>query len=433
MFLSPGEKLRQIREELDVTQEQFSFEKLSRRSISNIEIGKKIMNPYTANIIVERVHDLKRQLKISTEKNITTEYLLEDIDAQARKEIKKIINALSKQNNEVQIKEKIKRAENIIRCFKVDETLVIELNNSAKEHYIKVYNLSEALKYILNNLKIYLFKKDEYNALLMKEDLIKVYYLMGYYDNVAIEAQDIEMNYNIKCISQYKNICYNAALAYYYLRKYDISLNWLEKINENEINKCRQLQILELKANILSKKKRYEEAEEIYYFIVKEASENSLYELKSNNYSNIADVYREKNNKEKAFEYINKALKVKATNYRTIMNVNYNAFLIAVKYMDNNNLHKYFEQALKYATFLKKIDIQLKLFTNYLIYCINGKLNSKVEYIMSLINSDKYIKLDEGVLSMTAEAYLDNKDSEVLKNGLNHLKISGNYENNIFE
>ena len=420
IFLSPGEKLRQARFELDITQEQLACEKLSRRAISTIESGSRKLNYFAANIIVQRVNELQKQLRQALDYDFTVDYLMEDIETQVTKEIEHIIEKLSNNKNEQICDELIKRAERIGKEYSVNEDLMIKINNLAIEFNLKTYNLNNALYFTNKNLKIFYSRKDDLNAFFMQCHQTRIYSLLEDYKSVISLSRTIDINDEIKKRKEYLSVCYNTALAYYYLNNYRDSMFWLEKIKQNELPISRKLDILNLKSNILGRQALYEESEKYSLYIAKEARENSLYDLEANSYSNISEVYRLKNESSKALEYINKALELNIQNYTFSMNIYRNALLVNLMCNLDSNIKKYFEEAFKYSTILKRKKVQFQLLNIYLKYCCEKKNKNEVKNILELLQKSEYNEIDTGVLALTAKAFMLN-DEDVYKMGLKFL------------
>ena len=418
IFLSPGEKLKQARFELDITQEQLSCEKLSRRAISTIESGMRKLNYSTANIIVERINELQKQLRQALDYDFTVDYLMEDIETQVTKEIEHIIERLSNQKNEQTCDEMIKRADRISKEYSVNPDLMIKVNNLAIEFYFKTYDFDNALYFTNKNIKRYLIKKDELNTFLLQCCQSGINISLEDYKAVISIARSLDINEDIKRKKEYSVICYNTALAYYYLNDFKTSMDWLEKINQNELPFSKKLEIKNLIGTILIKQTKFEEAEKNYNQIIKEAKENHIYDLVANSYSNIAEIYRLKNDNEKALEYINNALEIKCETYTFLMNIFRNALLISIECgLNQNDISRYFENALKFSTILKRKKVQFQLLNIYLKYCCENSYDNGVKYIINLLEKSEYNDIDTGVLYLTSIAYLNNYN-DVCKSGI---------------
>lgn len=421
IFLSPGEKLKQARFELNITQEQLSNEKLSRRAISNIESGIRKLNYSTANIIVERINELQKQLRQALDNDFTVEYLMEDVETQVTKEIERIIAELSNSKNEHICDELIKKAEAISKQYTVNEDLIINVNNLAIDFYLKTYNLDNALYFTNKNLKLFYARKDELNAFIMHCYQTRIYTLLEEYKNVISIARAINMNNDIKKQKEYINVCFNTALAYYFLNNFDKSIEWIRKINQNELTPRKKLNIMNLIGINLIKQSKFEEAEKNYILIIEEAKNSCLRDIEANSYSNLAEIYRLRNDNKKALEYINKALEIKVENYTYSMNINRNALLINIDCnTDKKAIKRYFEEAISCSTILKRKKVQFQLFNIYLKYCCTTNNKEEVNYILNLLHESNYKDIDTGVLLLTGTAFL-NKDTDIYLLGVEFI------------
>ena len=420
IFLSPGEKLKQARYELDITQEQLSCEKLSRRAISTIESGMRKLNYSTANIIVERIKELQKQLRQALDYDFTVDYLMEDIETQVTKEIEHIIERLSNQKNKKICDELIKRAEIINKDYTVSDDLMIKVNNFAIDFYLKSYNLDNALYFTNKNLKLFYARKDELNAFLMQYYQTRIYYNQEDYKSVISVSRIVDLNDKMKNQIEYQYICYNTASSYCSLNDLQKSIEWIERINIDKFPINKKPYVVNLIGAILIKQKEYEKAEEKYNLIVKESRENCFYDWEANSYSSIAEIYRLKKDNDKALKYINKALEINIENYTILMNVNRNALLVNLMCNLDDNIKKYFEEAFKYATILKRKKVQFQLLNIYLRYCCKNNYDKEVVYILSLLKKEEYNDLDTGVLSLTAKAFLA-KNEDIFNTGIEFI------------
>ena len=421
IFLSPGEKLKQARFELDITQEQLSCEKLSRRAISTIESGIRKLNYSTANIIVERINELQKQLRQALDYDFTVDYLMEDIETQVTKEIENIIVRLSNQKNEQICDELIKRAEVINKEYSVNPDLMIQINNLATRFYVKTSKFDNALYFTSKNIKLYLLKKDGLNSFIMQCYQSGIYINLEDYKSVIGISRILDIDDEIKKQKEFLNVCFNTALAYYFMDECKKSMEWLNCINLNEISISKKLEVINLVGANLVKQNQYKDAEEKFSFVIHEAKENGFYDLEANSYSNIAEISRLQNNDDKALEYINKALEIKIVNFNFLMNVYRNALLIYIKCnLNKDEISKCFEQALSYSTFLKRKKVQFQLLNIYLKYCCENNYEMGVKLILSLLEDSKYQDIDTGILSLTSKAYLKN-DDEICKLGIKFI------------
>lgn len=100
-FLTPGEKLRKIRKELNMTQSDFADESMTRSYVGMIEVGKRNLNPSIARIILEKLNARAKELNV--EINIDEKYLTMSREEEAENYCKSVMknNPTEEQVNSV--------------------------------------------------------------------------------------------------------------------------------------------------------------------------------------------------------------------------------------------------------------------------------------------------------------------------------------------
>lgn len=100
-FLTPGEKLRKIRKELNMTQSDFADESMTRSYVGMIEVGKRNLNPSIAALIIEKLNARAKELNV--EISIDEDYLTMSREEEAERYCKNIMenNPTEEQVNSV--------------------------------------------------------------------------------------------------------------------------------------------------------------------------------------------------------------------------------------------------------------------------------------------------------------------------------------------
>ncbi len=319
-LLSPGEKIRRIRKELGLKQEDITNEEVSKSLISMIEKNKRALSWKTAKIIANCLNKYYR----NTGYQITPEYLMETEQDLVKKDFVKTMNYLySIMESDVldveYVNECFEKLMVLIRPWGLKKEM-IELITLRGKFYCLTYQYNEALKDFCSALEYYLEEKDYsevariYNQMgMINHMLMRIDQALTYYT----KAYDIASEHNIINRIRIKiEAIYNLILCYRNIQRYDMALQYVIMFKEIEWNHpmydIYNHQVMLMEGNTYREIKNFEKAEKIYFKLLQKArtlDNNTLFLV----YESCSIHYREQGQVDKALNYIDKALKMKSS------------------------------------------------------------------------------------------------------------------------
>ncbi|MTI66200.1 MAG: hypothetical protein FH753_06305 [Firmicutes bacterium] len=276
---------------------------------------------------------------------------------------------------------------------------------SLENHFITNRNDSYI---IINKITVSCIKTEKYNEAITFSNLI-----------IPL-SKDIPKEYKAK-------IHYNRALSYKKLEEYKKALKEINLAESYayETDYVEMKKFLMLKANCYIKLHRYFDALETYRQVLWILEYMNNYDEKCAIYLNMVDIYKDKDDKEKILEYVNKVVILLPNISKESYYLKYIYLELGniYRYLKNNNLtEKYYKKALEISP--KDVNIISKLLDFY--YEEN---NYKGAFTLSedILNSKKKEVLNENrnfnkILSL----YLENDYIKEAKDLLNK-KLKGEY------
>lgn len=306
-FLTPGQKIKKIRKELKMKQEDLASDTITRPFISMIEAGKRGLSHDTAEIIAEkfntRAHSLNVELSIDADFILRTPsqdaelYCLEHL---------KVNNSLSSIMEVINISTKFE-----LEPVKAKAYLNLGdfyFNNHDYTEAFSNYNI--ALDLYKNTsereLEPYLYKQlgvCKYKLLQLTDSLLyleRSYYYSRIYENTEMQ----------------RFLTYNMAVCYKKLNKIETALYYvgmyLSMCDKNkEFNVYAYANIL--KASCYEIQNNIDKALNIYINLVSEFTETQN-PILGIIYNNLGSIYLKKDDYMKSLEYFNMAQKIRMDN-----------------------------------------------------------------------------------------------------------------------
>ncbi|MCI6275602.1 MAG: hypothetical protein MR639_02470 [Clostridium sp.] len=257
-ILSPGKKIRKIRKSFKINQEDITGGEITRNLISIIENDKANLTSKVAVILSENINRVCKEKGIDF--NVTSEYLLEDVESQAKKiadkyilDLKNDFLSLSRLNKvSIDIEKFLmsypiydKKAE--IYCLIGDLYFKFDDFYKANNFYLKAYenilqeNDLKELTNVLYKLSASSFSNHNYDDVLT-------------YINLAL------VNINLLTYETIYNLYISSIKSCIYLDKLDEALNEISFVEDTLSsyflkNSDKKLSLLKLKAKCLKKKR----------------------------------------------------------------------------------------------------------------------------------------------------------------------------------
>lgn len=423
-ILFPNEKIKAIRELLNIKQSDLANGKINRSLISYIENGKIKLKEKTAKILAENINEIAKQkgLDFKIEEN----FLLEDASSQAKRYFNKLIKELSTIKDLKIFKEKFMEIEKQILDWDLNYEKGV-LYETAGNFYFKnkIYNLSKI--HYLKSLE-YNYKLNDYNKiieLLIKKS--KCCFKLNEFDNAinlnnyALLLLDI---YEIKNDVFRQNLLFNNALIFKNTGRYKECIKIISKLkqkfNDIEINKKLDLEIL--LANCLLNTNKYDKALELYNKIMKLAKQINNYKHISIIYNNIGAIYDKKLDYDKALEYYLLSLDIiEKYNIRDSTIPYISVADIYIKLNDKKSAELNLLKALNIETDINiKIKIIDKLIKLYISNNNNFYIEKLVKELDSInVNENKVIVKKVANIYFKLSNYYIDKDIDISKKYLN--------------
>lgn len=303
-ILSLGEKIKKLRKEKNMTLKELAGNRITAAQISHIERDK-------SHTSYELLDYLSEKLEVSID------YLLETKEMQSKKITDNLIlqseiyiksNELEKAeqliNKVLQICKEYKLIDNYGKC----NFLLGSINLKRENYNIVVGNFEKALYFFIKN-------NDKENIFKCYLNIGKIYVKEEFYKGAISHfdfAEEILLESQIEDMEIHKDLYSNMAYCHIKLDQSEKSLEYIEKINEIDIqNNEQEVDMLVLKANNLLNIGKYDEAKECF----KKALE--LLEVEENKtgianvYLTIGDIYKDLGDMQKVLEYSHKAYDIK--------------------------------------------------------------------------------------------------------------------------
>lgn len=306
-IFTQGEKIKNIRKQLGLSQQDIVDSRITRNMISIIENDKAKLSPSVAKIVAENINRICSNKGIDF--NLTEEYLLQSIEIQARTLIEKHCEYIESHNKMVEseldtISEDI---DSIFTKYKLPELAGLTYYKVARKYGdLKAYQDSYTyyLKSLENNL---LLITDIFTIKLLSEIAFTTLKLSLYDDSIKY------INTALQNFSDTENrlffiLHFNAALAYKKKLIINKCLNELDTI-ENRckgLNDSDKFEVYTLKANCLKAEKRYSDALDLNLELLTLIPNKDI-EKKLVTFSNILDLYSVLNDTQKLKIYLSKS------------------------------------------------------------------------------------------------------------------------------
>ncbi|WP_291576284.1 transcriptional regulator [Clostridium sp. UBA4548] len=284
-FLTPGQRLKKIRKELNMTQNDFTDDTMTRSYFGMIEVGKRNLNKNTAKLIMEKLRSKAKELNI--EMNIDENDLLMSREEEA------VIYCKSKMENNpteedvnsvIEIGSKYGLKEEEANAYKVLGDIKYE-SYQFLDAFIAYSNSLEIYKEIKNIDKQCYLNNRLGMCKLRELDYVEALLYFNRANHYAVEFKDKVVEINS---------IFNIALTYKKMGKIEEALKYIDiyisKISDfsDYSERCPQVNIL--KANCLNEKGYIEES----ILVLTETLNNFTNlkeEIKGTIYNNLGSFY----------------------------------------------------------------------------------------------------------------------------------------------
>ncbi len=385
-FLTTGEKVRKLREQLNIKQEDLVSERVTRGLISMIETGRREVSYKTGVRLAEKFNEKAEEINIIM--NIDEAYLMRSPGEDAE------IYCLNKLKNEDITKSTIDEIFEIINQY---DLLFVQAKT-----YVKIGQLSSNRRDFGEAIINYDKAINIYKSMGKSEELGYIYLKMGgcKANNFKYDAAIVYYN-----LSQYysfahddketQKVClYGLANSYKYLNEIDLALETIEKYlsvaSETDFYYNYGLNI---KASCYEAKENYDKAIDIYKSLLEKISDNEN-PILGYVYNNLGLNYCHKNDFKESLKYFEMAEKFKfEVDKKNVSHSLIEKSIVFLKQNLNDDAIKTIEIGLKYAKEYNDVEYLIK--GNYILADIydkqseNENLERTYISLIELINTSK--------------------------------------------
>lgn len=223
-IISTGEKIKQLRIDIGLNQDDLTNDEITRSLISMIENNKRNLTYRAAKVIADSLN----QYYINLGKRITPDYLLESEVEQAQRLIKERLDEMQQLidhpmvGNENQVVENFKKLIKFARQWKLD-SMVAQLYETRGKYYFNTYRYNAAISDSISALEYYLEKKNYDKAITLYFQIGNCYFQLMLYDQALLYYNRalalVHTNPSENTDRDQMLLMYNRILCYYRQKK----------------------------------------------------------------------------------------------------------------------------------------------------------------------------------------------------------------------
>ncbi len=310
--ISTGEKIKKLRTDIGLKQDDISNDEITRSLISMIENNKRSLTFRTAKIISKELN--KYYINLGAE--ITPDILLESEVEQAQRIIRERLDEMKElldnptAGTEVQINESFQKLIDFAKEWKLDE-MIAELFEARGRFYYKTYQYNEASKDFFDTLEYHVKKENYHKVASMYNMLGCSFYQLNipeqallYYEKAYLTIITYRpSNYDLMKIIVPKN----KILCYSKLKRFDMTFKAINDFKESyKIEDIHLYEVLLIEANAYQDIHNYPKATKLFDKLLKKSNKlpSSLLLLI---YESYAELYQKKEEYEQSLNYIHSA------------------------------------------------------------------------------------------------------------------------------
>ncbi|MDR1774204.1 MAG: tetratricopeptide repeat protein [Clostridioides sp.] len=306
--LSLGEKIKKLRKDKNLTLKELAGDRITAAQISHIERDKSHTSYEVLEYLSERL-------------DVSVEYLLENKEIQSKKIVENLIvesEILVKTNKFEKAEMKLNKAIDICEEFELDDIgkcyfLIADIRK--REH-----NLDDAIEKIQKALYFFIKNEDKTNIFLSYIKIGEVYIDREIHivaiDYLKLAQQMLGSIKDENSITKeefsdsVKRLYNNFVTCYSRDNNPENALIYIQKLEEIDQIKPKQLNELLIEAESLFKVGNYDSSKEVYEEALKIVNEDESKDIMADIYFNMADVYTKSGDVENALVYSNKAFEI---------------------------------------------------------------------------------------------------------------------------
>ena len=435
--LSSGKKIKKIRKELGISQNEIAGKEISRSLISQIENEKVNLTEKTARIIIDNINNyiIKSNLNIN---KYNYEFILTCNENEANNIGKSIVEELVNLDinfNLLEFNHKMLYIEDFLNKYQdlLDYSLLINIYEHLIDIYYKLEDLENGEYYIFKSTEIAMKNKD-YNKMIKILAITskRYFYVKNYTEVISCcnYAIILAKEHNISNDSL-KKVYFNISIAYLNLKEHNKCERFLNiLITDFNLNNKEYIDVQITKAICFKENKNYMKAEHIYMTLLERLVQSKInYDLICNIYTNLSDIYNEIKNYNKRDYYINLALQASSHASQDRKACVYEYILLT--YINSKSIHEVkctlnitidLLVSCKFNTKLE--NVILKTFNFFLENNYNDMLDELMIKLDSIIDRFNYKNI-VNIYFIVANHFniKSNKGQKYFEKGLNYIKL----------
>lgn len=308
-IVSTGEKIKKLRTDIGLKQDDISNDEITRSLISMIENNKRNLTYRTAKIIATELN--KYYVNLGAE--ITPDLLMESEVQQAQRIIREKLDEMQQllenptPGTEGQVYQSFQKLIDFAKEWKLEE-MIANLHEARGKFYYKTYQYNKALEDTFDSLG-YHIKEENYDKVTHLYNYIgSCYYQLNLPEQALIYYQIVEkiieahQPINSQKIKSF--ILKNKILCFRKLKKFDMALKIIIDFKKFYKNEDKHLyEVLLMEANTYRDIHNYEKAYKLYNKLLKK-SDSLNPDLLLLIYENLADIAQKKGDYQISLKYI---------------------------------------------------------------------------------------------------------------------------------
>ncbi len=352
-FLSAGEKIQKLREQLNITQEDLVTEHVTRGLISMIETGKSDVSYKTAIRLAEKFNEKAEKLNFIL--NVDEGYLMRSPSEDAE------IYCLNRLKNDEMTQSTIDVIFELINEY---DLLVVQAKT-----YFKIGEINEEKKNFDQACTNYEQAIKIYKTMDKSKELSWVYYRLGSCKGKSLQYDTAIVYFNLTLYyafvyddkEMYNLSLYSLALSYKKINKIDLSLETIEKyLSVANKRDPHYNYAITMKAICYELTGDYDKAIDIYKSLLEKISDSEN-PVKGYVYNNLGLNYCHKNDFKESLKYFEMAEKFRSELDRINLGVTFiEKSIVFLKQNLNDAAIKTIELGLKYSKEYNDIEYLIK-------------------------------------------------------------------------
>ena len=386
LILPKNLKIKAIRKYLKINQQDLVGDKIDRSLISYVENGKTKLTRSTANVIALNLRRIIEEKNLDLK--VSAEYIFADESKQAEYLLDTYIEKLNrlKDSDDEGFRNELAKAEDLLNEWDTASRKA-KIYEIAGDYYYEKLSSEKSKIYYLKSLENYSRLSDYYNMADINSKLARCALKKHNYE----EASYINMHVlymfgknNIVNPILEKRVLFNNALANAKLKRYEISMEMIDRLKTKlgDDERTEYIDVLMLQANIHVEKCEYQKALEAYEQILSVSKKigNREFEAMANN--NLGYIYSLLDDFDKSIYYYTESLHIREEiNSRYII---LTLVSLAERYLRNNEYDQGKEYLLRVIQMLKSekdMSIKYKVYDNLIDIYLNSygiKMDSSI-------------------------------------------------------